>query len=149
MFKFKQKITGLKGFDGTKMSKLWFHLKYLSNFWSTLEMPLINCEINSILTWSTNCVISNAAANQDTTFAITDTKLYVQVLTLSTEDNAKLSQQLKSGFKCTINWNKYHSRTETLNAPNPYLDFLIVLSLQGVSRLFVLPFNALDDRKGH
>ena len=55
-------------------------------------------------------------------------------------------QQLKLGFKRTINWNKYHSKTEPLNAPNPYLDFLIDSSFQGVNRLFVLPFNALDDR---
>ena len=67
-------------------------------------MPLINCEINIILTWSANCVISNAAANQATTYAKTDTK---PVVTLSTGDNGKLLQQLKSGFKRTINWNKY------------------------------------------
>ena len=58
-------------------------LKYLSNFWRTLEMPLINYEINLIVAWSENCVISNAAANQATTFATTDTKLYVPVVTLS------------------------------------------------------------------
>ena len=73
-------------------------LKYLSNFWRTLEMPLISCEINLILTWPENYVISNTAANQATTFAITDTKLYVPVVTLSTQDNAKLVEQLKIGF---------------------------------------------------
>ena len=66
-------------------------------------MSLINCEINLILTWFVNCVISNAAANQATKFAITDTKPYVPVVTLSTQDNAKLLQQLKSGFTRTIN----------------------------------------------
>ena len=65
-------------------------LKYLSYFWRTLGRPLINCETNLILNWSANSVISNSAANQATTFAITDTKLYVPVVTLSTEDNAKL-----------------------------------------------------------
>ena len=81
--------------------------KYLSNFWRTLEISLINCEINLILTWFKNCVIaSNTGANQETTFAITDTKLYVPVVSLSTQHNAKLLQQLKSGFKRTINWNK-------------------------------------------
>ena len=123
-------------------------LKYLSNFWRTLEMLLTNCKSNLILTWSTDCVLSNAAPIQATTFIITDTKLYVPVVTLSTQDNAKLLQQLKSGFKRTINWNKYHSKTEPLNAPNPYLDFLIDPSFQGVNKL-VLPFNALDDRTGH
>ena len=68
--------------------------KYLSNFSRTSEIPLINCEVNLILTWSTNCVIFNATANQDTTFTITDTKLHVPFVTLSTQDNAKLLQQL-------------------------------------------------------
>ena len=61
-------------------------------------MLLINCEINLILTWSVKCVISNASLNQDTTFAITDTKIYVSVVTLTTDDNTKLLQQLKSEF---------------------------------------------------
>ena len=93
-------------------------LKYLSNFRRTLEMPWINCEINLILSWSANCVISNAAANQATAFAITDTKLYVLVVTLSIDDNAKLLEQLKSAFKHTVNWNKYETKTTTQNAPN-------------------------------
>ena len=59
-------------------------LKYLSNSWRTLQVPLINCEINLILTWSANCsILSGTVANQVTTFAITDTKLYVPVVTLS------------------------------------------------------------------
>ena len=62
-----------------KAVKIVVPLKYLSNFWRTPEMPLINCEINLVITRSKNCVISNAAANQDTTFSITDTKLYVPV----------------------------------------------------------------------
>ena len=69
-------------------------LKYLSNFWITLEIPLINCEINLILTWSASCVIVfTNVANQGATFAISETKLYVPVVTLSTRDNAKLFQQ--------------------------------------------------------
>ena len=95
-FKFKQKITGSTQDDSTKYADIMVPLKHLSKFWITLEMPFINCEINLILTWSANCVISNAAANQETTFAITDTKLYVLLVTLSTDDNAKLLQQLKS-----------------------------------------------------
>ena len=80
-------------------------LKYLSNFWRTLEMPLINPEVNLILTWSSTCVITNSTGAG--TFEITDEKLYVPVVTLSTKENAKLLQQLKSGFKRVINWNKY------------------------------------------
>ena len=77
--------------------KIAVPLKYLRNFWKTLEMPLINCEINFILTWSENCVISSAP--RKTKFTITDKKLYVPIVTLSTHDNAKLLQQLKSVLK--------------------------------------------------
>ena len=72
-------------------------LKHLSNFWKTLEMPSINCEVNLILKWSKGCVITNSEGQEK--FAITETKLYVSVVTLSTQDNAKLLQQLKSDFK--------------------------------------------------
>ena len=83
-FKFKAKITGQTGNDGTKGFEIIVPLKYLSNFWRTLEIPLINCEVNLILTWSSNCVlIATAIQNQTTTFEITDTKLYVPVVTLS------------------------------------------------------------------
>ena len=68
-------------------------LKYLSNFWRTLEMSLINCEVNFILTWLSTCVITDS--NGAATFAITDAKLYVPVVTLSTQENTKLLQQLK------------------------------------------------------
>ena len=90
-------------------------LKYLSNFWRTLEMPLINCEVNLILTWAANCVIIYTnVANQIPTFAITEATLYVLMVTLSTQDNAKLLTQLKSGFKRAISWNKYLSKPELL-----------------------------------
>ena len=82
-------------------------LKYLSNFWRTLEMPLINFKINLILTSSVKCDLLDTNVNQAATFPIRDAKLYVSVVTLSTQDNSKLLQQLKSGFKSTINWNKY------------------------------------------
>ena len=95
------------------------------------------------------CYISNAAANQGTTFTITDTKLYFPVVTLSTQDNAKLLQQLKSGFKRTINWNKYQPKTATQNAPNQNLDYLIDPSFQGINRRFVLTFNANHNRTRH
>ena len=64
-------------------------------------------------------------------------------------NNANVLQQLKSGFKCTITWNKYQSKTATQNAPNQYLDYLIDPSFQKVNRLFVLAFNANDNRIGH
>ena len=109
-------------------------------------MPLINYEVNLILTWSPTCVISSATGERK--FKITETKLYVPVVTLSTQDNAKLLQQLKSGFKRTINWNKYESSPKTY-AQNRYLNHLINPSFQGVSRLFVLSFENENDRTSH
>ena len=101
-------MTGQTGDNGTKNVETMVPLKYLRNFWRTLEMPLINCAINLILTWSTNCVVVSAnVTNENATFEITDTKLYVPVVTLSTQDHSKLLQQLKSGFKRVISWNKY------------------------------------------
>ena len=145
-FKFKAKITGQTGNDGTKDVEIIVSLKYLSNFWRTLEMPLINCEVNLILTWSSNCVlISTAIQNQAATFEITDTKLYVPVVTLSTQENTKFLQQLKSGFKRLTNWNKYLSKPELL-AQNPNLNHLVEPSFQGVNRLFVLAFENDNDR---
>ena len=96
-FNFKAKITGQTGDDGTKDVEIMVPLKYLSNFWRTLEMPLINCEVNLILTWSSTCaLIATYIPNQNAIFAITDTKLYVPVVTLSTQENSKFLQQLKS-----------------------------------------------------
>ena len=104
-------------------------------------MPLINCEVNLILTWSADCVIIYTnVANQVPTFTITETNLYVPVVTLSTQDNAKLLPQLKSGFKRTISWNKYLAKPELL-AQNANLNHLIEPSFQGVNRLFVLAFE--------
>ena len=121
-------------------------LKYLRNFWRTLEMSLINCEVNLILTWSSTCVIASVVvANQAAKFAITDTKLYVPVVTLSTQENTKFLQQLNSGFKRVINWNKYLSKPELL-AQNPNLNHLVEPSFQGANRLFVLAFENDDDR---
>ena len=103
-----------------------------------MKCPLINCEVNLILTWSANCVIIYTnVANQNPTFEITETKLYVPVVTLSTQDNAKLLPQLKSGFKRTISWNKYLPKPELL-PQNPNLNHLIVPSLQDVDRHFFI-----------
>ena len=135
-FNFKVKMTGQTGDDGTKNVEIMVPLKYLSNIYRTLEMPLINCDINVILTWSLNCVIvSSNHANQKAIFAITDTKLYVSVVNLSTQDNSKLLQLLKSGFKTIINWNKCLSKPELL-AQNRNLNHLVEPSFQAVNRPF-------------
>ena len=99
-------------------------------------MPLINCEVELILTWSENCVIiSTDVANQNPTFTITETNFYVPVVTLSTQDNAKLLPQLKSGFKRTISWNKYLAKPELLTQ-NANLNHLTEPSFLGVDFLF-------------
>ena len=113
-------------------------LKCLSNFWRTLEMPLINCGISLQLKWSRNCIIVAATINnQNPTCQINDTKLYVPVVTLSTQENIKFLKQLEFGFRRTINWDKYLAKTKN-QARNRYLDYLIDPSFQGVNKFFVL-----------
>ena len=117
-FKYKTSITGNtynigdgeEGYDANKVGKneteVVIPLKHLSNFWRTLNIPLINCEIELILTWSKRCVLADmTAANNPPTeseFQITGTKLYVPVVTLSTKSDKKLLEQIKSGFKRTV-----------------------------------------------
>ena len=115
--------------EGTKEVEITVPLKDLGNFWNTLNIPLINCEVSLPLTWSENCVITTlekrlvAAAQGDNpevrddsptnaTFKIRDTKLYVPVVTLSTENSNKLFEQLKTRFKRTLAWNKYESENQ-------------------------------------
>ena len=106
-------------------------------------MPLINCEINLILTWPSRCfIIDNPIAGQEPKFTITDTKLYVPVVTLSTQDNPKLLEEFKSGFERTINWIKYEPKV-TVQQQNRYLDLLINPSFQGVNRLLVYQLKEL------
>ena len=110
-FNFNEKITGQTDDNSAKNIEIMVPLKYLVNFWRTLEISLINCEINLILTWPATCVILfTAIANQGATFAITGTKLYALVVTLSTQGNLKLLDKSKSDFKRTTNWNRYQSK---------------------------------------
>ena len=125
-------------------------------------MPLINCEISLTLTWSENCVLTDiktqtaAAAQGDnpareridpptnTTFKITDRKLYVPVVTLSTKNDNNFLEQLKSGFRRTIKWNKYRSKMTNQTKTN-YLNYLIDPTYTKVNRLFVLSFENEED----
>ena len=102
---------------------------------------MINCEINLILTWSEVCIlISGSIDNQLPKFIITDIKLYVPVVTSLPQENVRLLDQLKSGFKRKINWNRYQSKV-SIQAQNQYLDYLVDPSFQGVNRLSVLSFQ--------
>ena len=126
-------------------------------------MPLIKCEINLILTWSEKCVLTSKATRDafpaqggypavaavdnpaNATSKITDTKLYISVVTLSTEDDNNFLAQLKSGFKRTIKWNKYRSEMTNQTKTNN-LNYLIDPTFNKVNRLFVLSFENEEDR---
>ena len=156
---------GEEGYDANKVGKneteVVIPLKHLNNFWWSLIIPLINCEVELILTWSKNCVLvdmteRDAAGDNPAIVAptgweskITDTKFYVPVLTLSKENDIKLLEQLKTGFKRTIKWNKYRSQM-TIQPQNNNLNYLIDPTFTNVNRLFVLSFtrdNAGDNRE--
>ena len=115
-FKYKASIIGNTENNGTKNGvKIAVPLKYLSNFWRALEMPLINCKLDFSLSWIENCVLTSAAFDTNAyntgadsaTFKITDAKLCIPIVTLLAEYNAKLSKLLGEGFKRSIYWNKY------------------------------------------
>ena len=133
------------GNDGAVNVAILVPLKYLGNNWKTFEKPLINCEITLDIIWSENCVIFKQG--RETTFLMTDAKLYVSVVAIITQDNVKLLQRLKSGFKRTISCNKYLSKTKTF-VQNWYLDYLIAPSNQGINRSFILSFEKENGREG-
>ena len=102
--KHKASLTGKRENDGTKTGvKIDVPLKYLSNFWRSLEMPLINCKVELSLKWIENCMLTTATT---ATFKITDAKLYLPIVILSSEDNVKLSELLIEGFKRSSYWNQ-------------------------------------------
>ena len=151
-FKYKTSIVGKtpQNNDSLTNAKVVIPLKHLSNFWRSLNIPLINCEVELILTWSKNCVLADMTrrnaqgdnpaivAPTGLEFKITDTKLYVSVVTLSKENDTKLLEQLKTGFKRTIKWNKYRSQM-TIQSNNNNLSYLIDPTFTTVNRLFILP----------
>ena len=143
-FKYKSNLIGDTENNGTKNKvKIAVPLKYLSSFWRSLEMPLINCKVELSLKWYERCLLT--AANT-ATFKITDAKLYVPIVTLSVEDNSKLIELLNKGFKRSIYWNEYKV------TPNKIVEMaaineekcireLLHSSCQGVKRLFVLAYD--------
>ena len=147
-FKYKASISGDAGENGIKNGvKIAVPLKYLSNFWRSLEMPLINCKIELSLNWIERCLLTVA---NTATFKITDAKLYVTIATLSAEDNVKLSKLLGKGFKRSIYWNKYKVTDNNIqeiatNNEEKYIRELLGSSWQGVKRLFVLVYNNKGD----
>ena len=169
---YKNKITGntynvdagAQGYDvnknGTQEVELTIPLKYLGNFWTALNIPLISCEVSLELKWDKNCVITSLEQRQvdagppvvrdnaptGATLAINDCKLYVPAVTLSKDDKTKLLTNLKLVFKREIIWNKYRSQMTT-EAVNNNLNILIDPTFTNVNRLFVLAYQNADDRQ--
>ena len=120
---FKYKSNLLKGLDTEdggeganayrffKNAQIAVPLKYVSSFFRSLELPLINTKLHIELNWTKNSVMSNVAGA--TTFKITKTELYVPVVTLNTNDNLKLTKLLSKGFKRSVYWNAYKSKIQT------------------------------------
>ena len=145
--------------EGKKETKIVIPLKYLSNFGRNLDMPLINCQISLTLSWYENSVITSLEkpvieetnpqqgdnSPTNAVFKITDAKLYVPVVTLSSEEDNELLNSLKTGFKRIIRWNKYMSQMSNQVANNN-LNYLIDPTFSNVNRLFVLSFQNEEDR---
>ena len=166
-FKFKTSIIGntnnlADDNTGSKTVEIAVPLKHLGNFWRSLNMPLINCKMSLTLAWNKNCVITNRTNRRrnlgvdppafddsptGATFAITDCKLCVPVVTLPRDKTNELLNYLKSGFKRVITWNKYLSQMSN-QSPNNNLKFLVDPPFTNVNRLFVLSFenNANNSR---
>ena len=126
-----------------KKGKIAVLLKYLSNFWRSLKMSIINCKIHLELYWSKNCVVSNTVGARS--FKITNTKFYVPIVTLSSKDNAKQVTSSEDRFNRLVYWNEYQTKIETRILDNNNLTrFLLNASFQGVRRLFVLASNNTD-----
>ena len=150
-FKSKESRTTDTEANGTKnVAKIAVPLKYFSNFWRSLEMPLINCRVELSLRWIGIFVLTtapiganaNATCADSATFKITDAKLYVPVVTLSAEDNVKLVKQLNKGFKRPVYWNKYKViDNKVVENAEKHIRELLDSSYQGVKRLFVLAYN--------
>ena len=142
-FKYKVSLLGNPVLDGniTKRSvKVVVLLKYLSNFFRSLEMPLISCKIKLNLTWKKECVLSTGAG--DAVFIINDTKMYVPVVTLSKEDNKDSIEQQNKGFQQSIYWNEYKTKEINENADANVFKYInLDPSFQGVNRLFVMAYN--------
>ena len=94
--------------SSVKDAKIVVPLKYLSNFWRSLEMPLINCKVHLELNWIEDCILSSAGDSAK--FEITDAKLHVPIVTLSTKDSVNLTKQLSEGFKRSVYWNNYQRK---------------------------------------
>ena len=147
-FKYKVNLLGNPDLDGgiaKRSVKVVVPLKYLSNFFGSLEMPLINCKIKLNLTWKKECVLSNQAGAA--VFIINDTKMYVPVVTLSKEDNKDFIEQQNKGFQRSIYWNEYKTKEINENADAIVFKYInLHPSFQGINRLFVMAYNSANNQ---
>ena len=119
-----------------KDAKIVVPLEYLSNFWRSLEMPLINCKVYLELNWIEDCILSSAGNSAK--FEITDAKLHVPIVTLSTKDSVNLTKQLHEGFKRSVYWNNYQRNPAIVIEKGKSIYELLNASFQGVRRLFAI-----------
>ena len=147
-FKYKVSLLGNPVRDGAvakKSVKVVVPLKYLSNFFRSLEMPLINCKIKLNLTWKKECVLSTGVG--EAVFIINDKKLYVPIVTLSKEDNKDFIEQQNKGFQRSIYWNEYKTKEINENADANVFKYInLDPSFQGVNRLFVMAYNRANNQ---
>ena len=121
--------------SSVKEARIVVPLNYLSNFWRSLEISLINCKVCFELNWIEDCILSSAGNTAK--FAITDTKLHVPIVTLSTKDSANLAKQLNDGFERSVYWNSYETKPAKVIAQGKNLYKLLNASFQGVKRFFL------------
>ena len=142
-FKYKVKLLGnpvVNNNVATLNVKIVVPLKYLSSFFRSLEMPLINCKIKLNLTWKKECVLSSNDGKA--VFIINDRKLYVPVATLSKEDNKDFIEQQNKGFQRSIYWNEYKTKEISENADANVFKYInLDPFFQGVNKLFVMAYN--------
>ena len=142
-FKYKVELLGNPILDGNiakRSVKVIVPLKYLSDFFRSLEIPLINCKIKLNLTWKKECVLSTDAG--DAVFIINDTKMYVAAVTLSEEDNKDFIEQQNKGFQRSIYWNVYKTKEISENTDANVFKYInLDPSVQSVNRLFVMVYN--------
>ena len=149
-FKYKINLLGNLADGGNNIRKLSVKLvvplMYLSNFFRSVEMPLINYKVKLNLTWKKECVLSNLAGAA--VFIINDTKLYVPFVTLSKEDNKYFIEQQNKGFQRSIYWNQYKRKEQTENADANVFKYInLDPSLQGVNRLFAMAYSRANDNQ--
>ena len=152
-FRYRVKLLGSTEADEAngilKNATIAVLLKYLSYFWGSLEMPLINCKVELKFKWTKYCVLTASGADNvdvnsnNVTFTIKDTKLYVPVVTLSGKDNQKLPKLLSKGFEKSVCWNDFRAKSENKNTTNEYRYFL-ESNFVGVNRLFVVVYTNQD-----